>query len=758
MRGTRWLLLVAILAILCGVGLTYRAQKRALREHAPAKPANLPDELNSAAQKWVYSETTATYTKIEAAADDFREARDSSRVDLKGVTMKIHSKNGRTYNLVRSAAASFFKGDHRLRSADEVEITLNIPEQGPIKRTPVSIKSSGVELDTESGRVETEQPSRFVFENGTGNATGASYDPTSHQLLMKKDVRLEWRAKGPHAKPMRVEGGSLEYHEDRSEVWLRPWGRLTRENTVIEGENAVIHLEDGPEGKVVRKIEVVNAHGNDAYPQRTLHYSAGELWTELDDSGQIRKITAQTNARLTAVSNSSETTITAFHVEMNFTPGQGESILTSVDASGNAEIRSRPLAAAGRPPRETHALRAEKIEMKMREGGREISSVTAWTPGVLEFIPNQPSQHHRVLNGNHMVILYGPQNRIESFHATEVRTQTDPTAEEAKRKRAPRITTSQEILASFDKTGKLGTIQQTGDFRYEEGERRAQAAKAILDSGNDVILLETKARMWDSSGATSADRIRLDERTGAFSAEGEVNSSHLPDRNPKSPEMLSGDEPIQAQAQSMESRNRNRNIRYQGHAVLWQGANRIQADTIDLDREKHSLVADGNVMTSLWEQPAADAGSQNGKPKQTAPPVLTEVHAPHLEYTGSNRLADYSGGVLLQRPNLVVRAREIHAYLAESGSDSRLEKAIADGAVDILQTSADRTRHGTGEHSEYYPGEQKIVLRGGTPKFADSEQGTTVAPAGLIYWVDDDRLLLNGSKDQPVQTRLKRKK
>ena len=77
----------------------------------------------------------------------------------------------------------------------------------------------------------------------------------------------------------------------------------------------------------------------------------------------------------------------------------------------------------------------------MRRGGREIESVAATTPGTLEFIPNQPAQHHRMLDGNDMLIAYGPQNRIESFHANDVSTHTDPTAEERKRKRVPSITT-----------------------------------------------------------------------------------------------------------------------------------------------------------------------------------------------------------------------------------------------------------------------------------------------------------------------------
>jgi len=36
-----------------------------------------------------------------------------------------------------------------------------------------------------------------------------------------------------------------------------------------------------------------------------------------------------------------------------------------------------------------------------------------------------------------------------------------------------------------------------------------------------------------------------------------------------------------------------------------QGANSIQAAVIDVNREKHTLVADGNVVTNLWENPRA---------------------------------------------------------------------------------------------------------------------------------------------------------
>jgi len=60
-------------------------------------------------------------------------------------------------------------------------------------------------------------------------------------------------------------------------------------------------------------------------------------------------------------------------------------------------------------------------------------------------------------------------------------------------------------------------MEQTGDFAYDEGGRHARAAKATLDSGQNVILLETSARVWDETGSTSPTH-RMDQRTGDFTA------------------------------------------------------------------------------------------------------------------------------------------------------------------------------------------------------------------------------------------------
>ncbi len=754
MRGTRWLLLVAIVAILTGLGLTYRAQRQALRAQSPPRPDALSAGLNSTARNWSYTETNSNHTTFEITAADFSEVKDSSRVDLKEVVLKLYSKKGDTYDLVKSAAASYFKNDHRFYSEGDVEITLAIPKTGEPKHTLISIKSSGVSFDTSSGQANTDRASGFAFENGTGSATGAFYDPETRVLNLKQDVKLDWKPIGPRAKPMKIEAGSLYYREAESEIWLKPWGRMTRENTVVEGQDATIKLQQGGEGKKsLRSIEAGKAHGSDIYPKRKIQYAAEHLLVNFNEDGQAEKVTGTSGAQLVATSEAAETSIAATHVDLAFDAQGDESVLTDVSADGSAVVTSKPLPVAGRPLGETHVLRSDKIDMKMRPGGREIERVVTRTPGTLEFLPNLPTERHRSLDGSDMVIAYGPQNRIESFRAVNVLTRTDPTADEKKRNRVTSATSSKLMDARFDpKTGHIAAIDQTGDFTYEEGDRRARAAKGSLDADHNLILLDTAARMADATGTTSADRIRMDQRTGDFTAEGNVSSSRLPEKDKKkNSEMLSGDEPLHAQARRMDSSNHNRKLHYEGSVLMWQGANRIQGEVVDLDREKRTLIADGNVVTNLWEEP------KDPKKKSTTPPVLTEVRAPHLVYTEADRLATYTGGAALKRPNLQVNSRQIRAFLAETGSDSRLEKAFADGDVHILQTSKTVTYNGAAEHSEYYMDEQKVILLGGTPKMVDNRGNATVGPGGLTYFVNDDRLLINGSGNQPASSHVKRK-
>ena len=755
-------MLVALVAIVSAVALKYRAQKLALERQSPQTPAPLSTELNSTAHKWEAREADQKTgrTKFVINAEDMQTPADSSRVDLKGVTMKIYAKDGKSYDLVKSGAATFDTNSRNLYSAGDTEITVGLPVEGAPApdHLPTVIKTSGVSFDSTTNRADTDQPSTFVFSKGQGKATGASYDPNEQTLVMKHAVEVDWKPPKPGAKMMKIESDGLSYHEAKGEIWLTPWGKMTRENTAVQGDQVVVTLENK---QVIRRVTAVHAHGTDEYPNRKLRYAAEEMAIDFDEDGKPQKVVGERNAELVSTSDTAETTVTANHVDMDLDTSSGESVLTQVTARGSAVVNSKPVAAPGRQLSETHVLRSETLEMKMRPGGRELASVVTNAPGRLEFLPNLPVQRKRVLDGKDFLIAYGAQNRVDNFRAHDVKTTTEPNADDRKRNRAASTTASRDFEARFDpKTGQLAGMQQDGDFVYEEGDRKARAANATMDRDQNVIVLDTKARVSDASGVTTADHVRLDQRTGDFTAEGNVTSSRVPDKDPKkNSEMLSGDEPLQATARKMESRNRNRKIHYEGGVNLWQGANRIRADVVDIDRvaDKRTLIADGHVITNLWEEP-----KDEDKKKKAATPVLTEVRAAHLVYTEEDRLTHYTGGVLLNRPGMRVKSKELRAYLAESGSDSRLEKAIADGAVDIFSTGKDRTRTGTGEHAEYLIEDQKVILNGPWVKMVQkvfTEPGPKITEGTeLTYYTDDDRLVVTGSAEKPGNTKITRKK
>ena len=81
--------------------------------------------------------------------------------------------------------------------------------------------------------------------------------------------------------------------------------------------------------------------------------------------------------------------------------------------------------------------------------------------------------------------------------------------------------------------------------------------------------------------------------------------------------------------------------------------------------------------------------------------------------------------------------------------------------MEILQSSKDVTRKGTGEHAEFYTDEQKVILQAPrarmvqTPK--NSGKPSTSEGTELTYFINDDRLLVTGSPKQRATSRLRRK-
>jgi len=764
-RAVRPLILLAILAIVAGVGATYYARLKQQTGSGTQKPKALPPGTVATSHQWTYTHTTNEKTVITVRAEDLQEVEGKQR--LSGVVIDIANKDGDKYHHVKSDKAEFDMAQGILYSEGEVEITMGVAPDAPPSGRLMVIKSSGMRVESKTGKAFTDRPITFKFDRGEGKAVGAEYDPSTRELVLHSQVELIWRGGKGNSAPMKVETAEAHYKERESKVLLSPWCKLTRDTLNMNAGPAIVTLSDGD----IKLVETEQAHGTDQRPGRNLEYAAQHLTMDFNDASQIQKITAVDRARMVSTAGTAVTTLTSDRVVMDFDTSGKDSVLQTALAVGHSVMESKPVPKPGADAADTRILKSETIQTKMRPGGQEIESVETHAPGAIEFVPNRPGQPHRWMNGERIAIAYGEKNQIQSFRSNAVTTRTQkPRAKDAKEDPPLEVTTSKDLLATFQpNSSQLAKLEQWGDFRYQAGDRKAKADRAVLDQPNNLINLTGTARVWDPTGSADADKIALDQKSGDFTAEGNVSSTRMPDKkdNKKAKDnkdaasgggMLAEDEPLHARAKKMRSTDNNLQIRYEGNAVLWQSANRLEADAVEIDRDNSNLKAHGHVISQLLDK-GGDAGKNPDPKKPATKPaarVFTIVKAPELEYNDESRVALYKDGATLDRPDMKVKAKEIRAFLRDDSNDSSLDHAFADGQVTIVQTAPGRVRNGTSEHAEFFVDEDKVILTGGRPKFIDSLRGETQGE-NLTWYSKDDRLLVNGVESRPVKSVLHRK-
>ncbi len=748
MRHARWLLLAALIAVIAAVGAIYIG--RLMSAPRPAKLSEpLPDGIEATAKEWVYHHKNGDCPQLEVHAKKFRQIKEPSVFELEGVSLLMFQDCGKEYNHVRTVKAQFDQSTGEMFSQGEAQITLGIPAGQEESDKQVHVTASGVKFETKTGIAKTDQEARFSFEKGDGKCVGAEYDPNKKELHMTAGVELNLHAKDPKGKPMKIEAGSLVYFEKEAKVVMFPWSRLTRDTLVLNTEMSVAYIEE----KKLRRVESVKPWGVQNDPGRKVQYEAEAGTIFLNDDGQITNLKAERNAHLASTSDASHTDVKSDALDLEFEATAHESVLTHAVATGHSVVDSNPVPKPGTQPGETKIMKSDIIDMRMKPGGKEMDHAETKGPGSIEFIPNRAGQLHRTVTGDQMWVTYGAENQIQSFRTVNATTRTDNPPKD-KKPQPPTITSSKEMVAEFDpKTHQIAKIEQTTNFRYEEGERKAQADKASLDQSANAMILTGSARMLDPAGSVSGDKILMDRKSGDYTAEGHVSSTRMPDKKGTSSAMLNNEDPMQAKANKMTSQNKNQLIHYEGNAVAWQGANRVQADKLEIDREEQVMKAWGSVVSQFVDKPKKD---KDGKPLPNQTTVFTIVRAPEMTYTEEERIAVYNGGAVLNRANLNVKSQTLRAFLKDKDADSSLDKAFADGAVTIVQTAPGRIRTGTSEHSEYYADEEKIILEKGDPKFVDSLKGTTVGRK-LTYYSNDDRLLVEGERGKRAESVIRRK-
>jgi lipopolysaccharide export system protein LptA len=772
MRRASFLLAFAVILLSAFVAITYSVR----RAHASHKPHLLstalkPSEQGIAPLGWKYDKddpkTNRPVVRLYAAS--FRATNDPSTFELHGLALKLFNKKDANYTYIKADKALFDERSEVMTSEGPVTIVTNVPVDKDAENKDelakrVQVQTSGVTYETKTLKAWTNQPAAFIFPNGGGKAVGVEYDPNTKILHMKSQVLLDRNG-------MHIETSDLIYNEAEQKIYLSPWSKLQRQTMTIQAQKSVVSLID----QKVHQIDSDLPTGVDDRKGRRVEYSADQMTASFDDDGNMTEIVGAPHARVVSFQERAKTVLTGDRADLHFEQEDKtkdgkdtvDSYLHTVTAEGHAIAESSPIEQPGVTPSETRILSSQQIDLDMKPGGKEVQEIYTPSKAQLEFKPNHPEQVHRIIDASKLRIVYGDHSYIDTFHGWNVTTHTDkPPTPGQKQPPSPAYTWSDEMIAKFvPNSSDIDYIEQSGNFRYQEGARNASSKKAILEQKINRITLVDHAKVSDDTGFTSGDLIVMNQNSGNMDVTGQVLSVRAPDKNQKpGTSMLDQTQPLQAKADQMQSRENNLLVFYEGNVVMWQGANRITADKIDINRDGEILHASGNVLSELVDnkQPATDPPAVTDS-KSVAPPspVYTTVKAPDLLYHDETREALYSGGVTLLRNAMTVTSKELRAFLTAktdaNKDDSSLDHAFANGNLVVLDMiGPNHKRTGSSDRGEYYTKEDKVVLTGGAPQIVDSLRGVTKG-ALITYYSGDDRLLVQGERNKPAFTKMIKK-
>ncbi len=494
---------------------------------------------------------------------------------------------------------------------------------------------------------------------------------------------------------------------------------------------------------------------------------AGRVIFEFAGQNQLQKVHALDGVRLTQnaaagtkpspkdiAKDPQDFELTAQGID--FTIAQGH-ILNHAVTSGGAQITIAQTLGPNAPP--AHESRAQR---------------TVVTAGKFD------AQFASANGGNHLKSVHGePDARIVNSTPGE----------------PDRVSTSDSVDAAFLPEGGIDSITQLGNVTYTDGQSPDKRMQAWADSArynprDQMLLLTDSPRVASGGMSTTAKSIRINRANGDALAQGDVKSTYSELKEQPDGALLASASPIHVTSQSMTAHRNPGLAFYTGKARLWQDANVIEAPTIQFDRDRRFVTAQGTaaqpVQTILVQsekiqtekvqqerirtekvpseksQPDESVGKTKAKDPKLAGSSPISITAAKLTYADSERRVHYEGGVSVKSLDFTAFAKTADAYLLSRSQTASSQSFAGPGQLDRMVAQDNiviqqPTRRAEGQKLIYLAGEDKFILTGGPPSIFDAEQGKITA-VSLTFFRGDGRVLVEGKASTPVvtQTRVAR--
>jgi lipopolysaccharide export system protein LptA len=777
-----WSAVAALLLASLTAGVYLERKWVAYREQQKAPPP-APQDVTRRSNGLTFSKMEGNQKIFTVEASKATDFRDKDASLLEDVKITIFGKTGDRRDTIHTQSCQYEKAGGSMACSGEVQIDLESrAEAERAAKNPkeaaqqkVHVETRGVIFNRASGMARTDQPVKFVFPSGNGEAVGVEYHSEEGTVRLLKDVQFslmpprndiagERIASAGAKEPIRVTGKSLDFERDSRVMQLYGpveaqthtarlhAGKLTLTlNAAFRAEKLVAAPEQN--GKKP-ELESQGADGPTNLIAETITAQfASEGWlTRIEGAGDVR------GSRRTGKEVDD---FRAEHGAMDLWPKANQP--RELNLKGGVQLKTQADKSG-----ETRMLRTGELLVKFAEGKKGQGSnleraetlgvgSIEWTDAAQSRAPGAAASAeaaHTKLWADKLEMEFGEQGKARQLIATG-----NVLTERAASGKPVQTATARSGVAQLLASGGWSQMDLQGEVRLKEGDRSGQADHATFVRATQTALLTGKALARDATAETQAPRITFVQTTGEIRAEGGVRSTDFSAKG-SGPQLAAV--PANISADAMQANSKMGRALYTGHARLWQGDSVMEADSIELLREARVMNAAGNVR-AVFPQAAGPSTAQmvavQAGPKR---PRLWHVTAGTLTYRDAESRAHLEKSVVAQSAEQKMRAAAVDLYFtrAEKPNSNGSAQAIpAAGAQQISQAVGTGgvivergTRKATAERGEYNAIDGKFVMSGGNPTIYDAVEGTT-SGRQLTFFLADDTIIVDSETGSRTLTR-----
>ena len=808
-RLRRWLAVIAVLFIAMIAGTYFYARMR-LRDVLKEIPNKIGIDIKQTANGFQFSKSDGKRTLFTVQAGKLKQFKVDGSAELHNVSIVLYGRDSSRFDQIYGDDFSYDKKSGNVTGHGDVQIDLEAnptgktgPDQGTPRelKNPIHLKTKDLVFNQESGDATTDARVDFSTPQATGWAVGVQYSGKTNMLTLVSQIHMTMGTGRKKENLFAAHG--IVTHEPH-EVLLEHT-RLQSQSGTVEAEQATLFL--GPDNEVQRVLASGNVNavsaGEDAEPMRARADEAEMLLT--GKQNLLRTATLTGNVHIERIGSQSMQG-DAGRAILDFL-GQNE--LQKVHAMDGVRLMQHNVSTGVAPASsfakssvqssapQDYDITAPVIDFFVVEGNRLDHAETSGAAKII--ISPSPAQNSAALaaksseqsSDQRTVITAGRfdakftsasdgSNRLSSIHGAPNAkiVNVSPGIPE-------RVSTSQTLDAAFLAQGGISSIMQQGSVAYDDGQAprkrtQAWADKALYTPNDRILVLTGSPRVSEGAMVTTARTIRINRFTDDAFAEGDVKSTYSELTEQPNGALLASASPIHVTASTMTSHNSPAVALYQGNARLWQDANIVVAPSIEFDRDRRFLVAQGTAAqpvstvlvqaklsqpvkarpdkvqsssVSVGGEEKANAGKPEEKPGDAGPVAVTSAR---LTYADAERRAHYEGGVIAKGTGFTVSSTTMDAYLLPRRQTSSNQSVAGPGQLDHMVAQdnvvvVQPTRRAEGQTLVYTASSDKFVLTGGPPSIFDAERGK-VTGVSLTFFRGDDRVLVEGKASTPVVT------